>query len=513
MSVSKATISRGVLEKIFGKKQVALALKQTKIKAGQRRPIVKLALDVPDLDKLGPYDVIVMIYVSQWCDTDVDMGTHDGHGATTIGFKKLILVGHEGCGVVLAVGKKVTSVKPGDWVSVKVRTGGYGINCINCRAGMPERCLHWNGKRNGQTAKDRRFDIRENGIFKKRGTFSQFLQLTEDEVIPAPWGIPAQMVAHGEPGGVLVAGVLRGMETWWGDNDWLEKTEEGPGSVGVIGAGGLSAAAACAFSELPGAINDAIADGALPYNFFCRPMAEQRRAQAGLPPKRLDPLEVVYFARSAKENAGFKARVPGELGIKYVGFQDVGLDPVICDTGLVDAAGTPITTGVYNTSALCDQFEKGKADWIVELCGNPLQAMALALPVDKKAKFGGMAASGSRICWTSITGGEETFSGFPAAKLLWGATMNNIEIEGLVNYPREATLLFFYALKRARARVSGWGDNLQEKLVEPDEFLGTDAMYEMKRASSGKIGAIMNSLSEIERVCDELGVPFSTNDD
>ena len=510
-------LKRSVLRKLIGANQVVLAIKRTKIRPGQRRPIVKLKLGVPDLDKLGPYDVVVMIYVSQLCDTDVDMGTHDHHGKPTIGFPGMILFGHEGCGIVLAVGSKVTSVKPGDWVSIKVRSGGYGANCINCRAGQPERCLHWNGKRTGTTRRERRFDIREHGIFLEEGTMRQFLHLTEQDVIKAPRGIPANLVACAEPGGVLLAAMLRGFKAWWGDNDWMERTEEGPPAVGVIGAGGLSTLATPVFTDMPWYIYDAMADGALPLNYFSRPADELERAEAGLPPKQLTTPEVYYFARRAKAKAGFKAEVPGRLDAKYVGFEDVNLPFVTVDTGLRDDQGQPIMRDVYNTSPLCDLPAKGKFDWVVELCGNPQQALSLAIPVRTKkqmktAKYGGMAASGTRICWTSITGGEEAFPDFPASEVLWGATMNNVEIQGVVNYPRLASVLYYYALRRARQRVPGWGDDLQEKLVTPDELLGTDAMYNLKRSVNGKAGAIMNPIELIEEVCDALGVPFSTNE-
>ena len=502
----------GALQRFFGGSSFALAIDRIPIAPRERRPIVKLQVDLPDLDCLGPSDVVVMLYMSQVCDTDYDMGTHDAHGEPTIGFDKKILFGHEGGGMVIGVGSKVTSVSPGDWVSVKVRSGGYGANCICCRAGQSERCLHWNGKRNAETEQEEAYDIRERGIFLDRGTMTPFLTLPEDGVIKAPKGVPARLTACGEPGGVLLAGFLRALELWWGDNDWMETTEEGPPAIAVIGAGSLSTLAAPAFTEMPGYFFDAIADGSLPQNFFCRPMAEMKRAQAGLPPKMLATPKTFYFARRATSANLFKARVPGALGVNYRGFEELGLEPITLDTGVKDRDGKPIMTSVYNNGALCDLAPKGKFDWVIELCGNSCQALLLTAPVDLEARFGGMAAPGTRITWTSITGGDESFPGLPTSKILWGATMNNIEISGIVNYPREATVLFFQALRRARARVPNWGDDIQEFVIQPDEILGRNKMYELKRQATGKIAVVMNTLEQIQDVCDALGVPYSTNE-
>lgn len=489
---------------LLGRKQLTLAIRRDTIKSGERRPIVRLDTDVPDVDKIGPYEVVVMLFMSTVCDTDYDMGVHDHHGKETIGFPGHILFGHEGGGIVIAVGSKVTSVKPGDWVSVKVRSGGYGSNCINCRAGQPERCLTWNGKRNARTPLELEYDIREIGIFLSGGTMTEYLQLSEKQVIKMPAGLPARFASFGEPGGVLMAAFLRAFKLWWGDNDWMETTDEGRPHVAFIGFGGLGVIGAPGLTEMPGYFFDAIRDGVLPASFFSRPLDEIERAAAGLAPKQLVTPIVDAFGRRAGSPDLYKVRVPAQLGVRYHGFEELGMTPVEVETG----AGK---RQVYNTGKLVELTEKGKFDWVFETVGDPCQALSLALPVEPEAKFGGLTSSGTRGTWSSIAGGNEVFKEFPAARLIWGATMNNAEWIGVVNYPALATVLYFYALRAARNRVPTYGDECIEMKLTPDQLCEGEgkSMYDLKRQASGKIAVVMNPPERIQEVCDGLGVPCS----
>ena len=49
-----------------------------------------------------------------------------------------VVLGHEGAGVVEAIGQAVTNFQPGDHVVLSFRSCG---KCQNCRAGLPSRCL------------------------------------------------------------------------------------------------------------------------------------------------------------------------------------------------------------------------------------------------------------------------------------------------------------------------------------------------------------------------------------
>lgn len=83
-----------------------------------------------DIDDPQPEEVLVRIEASGVCHTDLVnrvAGTAD----------RPVLLGHEGAGVVEAVGARVNSVRPGDRVVLSFRHCG---TCVNCRAGRPAYC-------------------------------------------------------------------------------------------------------------------------------------------------------------------------------------------------------------------------------------------------------------------------------------------------------------------------------------------------------------------------------------
>lgn len=96
---------------------------------GDGRAVLSDELDVREP---GPYDVVVRLVTSGLCHTDLSV--LDG----TIPFPAPTAMGHEGAGVVEAVGEKVTLTAPGDRVVVSTIA-----NCGKCRAcntGHPTRC-------------------------------------------------------------------------------------------------------------------------------------------------------------------------------------------------------------------------------------------------------------------------------------------------------------------------------------------------------------------------------------
>ena len=83
-----------------------------------------------EVDDPAPGEILVRIEASGICHTDLVnrvAGTTD----------RPVLLGHEGAGVVEAVGPEVTSVRPGDRVVLTFRHCGA---CPNCEAGRPAYC-------------------------------------------------------------------------------------------------------------------------------------------------------------------------------------------------------------------------------------------------------------------------------------------------------------------------------------------------------------------------------------
>src|SRR5262245_12209715 len=84
-----------------------------------------------------PTDVLVKIEACGICGTDLNiLAVPAAHKATPN-----IIIGHEGVGVVEAVGEGVTQLQPGDRVVVAPRlTCGQ---CAYCRRGLDNQCTHY----------------------------------------------------------------------------------------------------------------------------------------------------------------------------------------------------------------------------------------------------------------------------------------------------------------------------------------------------------------------------------
>jgi S-(hydroxymethyl)glutathione dehydrogenase / alcohol dehydrogenase len=93
-------------------------------------------LVVQELDLEGPRagEVLVRLHACGVCHTDM----YSASGVDPSGYRPCVL-GHEGAGVVDAVGEGVTSVAPGDHV-VTLFSPQCG-ECVNCRSGKTNICL------------------------------------------------------------------------------------------------------------------------------------------------------------------------------------------------------------------------------------------------------------------------------------------------------------------------------------------------------------------------------------
>jgi S-(hydroxymethyl)glutathione dehydrogenase/alcohol dehydrogenase len=93
-------------------------------------------LVVQDVDLAGPEagEVLVRLHACGVCHTDM----YTASGVDPSGYAPCVL-GHEGAGVVEAVGEGVTSVAPGDHV-VTLFSPQCGA-CVNCRSGKTNICL------------------------------------------------------------------------------------------------------------------------------------------------------------------------------------------------------------------------------------------------------------------------------------------------------------------------------------------------------------------------------------
>jgi len=92
------------------------------------------ALSDVELDDPRPDEVLVRLVAAGLCHTDL------GVVVGALPFPLPGVLGHEGAGVVEAVGSAVSSVAPGDQVLLSFTSCG---NCANCRDGHPAYCATW----------------------------------------------------------------------------------------------------------------------------------------------------------------------------------------------------------------------------------------------------------------------------------------------------------------------------------------------------------------------------------
>ena len=87
-----------------------------------------------ELDEPGPHEAIVRMVATGLCHTDL------GVASGGLPFPLPGVLGHEGAGVVEAVGPAVTGVAPGDHVVLSFTSCG---DCRNCHGGHPAYCATW----------------------------------------------------------------------------------------------------------------------------------------------------------------------------------------------------------------------------------------------------------------------------------------------------------------------------------------------------------------------------------
>jgi Zn-dependent alcohol dehydrogenase len=163
-----------------------------------------------------PHEVVVRIVNAGLCHSDVSV--LDG----TIPFPTPVVLGHEGAGVVEAIGDAVRKVKVGDHV-VLTTLGNCGM-CDACDRGEPTHCRDTMGKLplpftvGGEKA----FQFANTGVFTERTVVS------ETQAIVIPDEVPLEVAC------------LIGCAVVTGTGAVLNRAKVQPGeTVAVIGAGGI----------------------------------------------------------------------------------------------------------------------------------------------------------------------------------------------------------------------------------------------------------------------------------
>jgi threonine dehydrogenase-like Zn-dependent dehydrogenase len=156
----------------------------------------------------GPAEVLVEVKASGLCYTDMSIlkGEYKGRKPVPVP----VIMGHEGAGVVAAVGREVTTLRVGQRVGFEALSGCG--KCLNCRNGNKNMCTDWNHI--GITC---------------HGTFGEYLALHESLVHPLPDSVELADAALLEPLSLVVRS-LEHVQPQVGDSAVII----GPGTVGLL---------------------------------------------------------------------------------------------------------------------------------------------------------------------------------------------------------------------------------------------------------------------------------------
>ncbi len=188
------------------------------------------------LDEPGPHEAVVRMVATGLCHTDL------GVASGGLPFPLPGVLGHEGAGVVEAVGSDVTGVAPGDHVVLSFTSCG---ECRNCRGGHPAYCATWlplnliGGCRADGSSTLSRDGQALGGHFFGQSSFAERALVDERSLVKVDPDVPLESIAP------LGCGVQTGVGAVWN----VLKPATGS-TVVVLGAGavGLSAVMAAALT-------------------------------------------------------------------------------------------------------------------------------------------------------------------------------------------------------------------------------------------------------------------------
>src|SRR5947209_7214009 len=137
----------------------------------------------------GDRDVLVKVRVASVCGTDLHIYNWDQWAQNRI--KPPLIPGHEFCGDVAAVGREVTAVKEGDFVSAEMHVNCG--KCYQCRTGDAHICQH----------------VQIIGV-DSNGAFAEYVVIPESNIWKIDPAIPAEYASLLDPLGNAVHTVLSG---------------------------------------------------------------------------------------------------------------------------------------------------------------------------------------------------------------------------------------------------------------------------------------------------------------
>jgi aryl-alcohol dehydrogenase len=150
------------------------------------------SLEQVELDEPRPDEVLVRMVATGLCHTDLSVRSG------VIPFPLPGVVGHEGAGVVEAVGSAVTSVVPGDHVLASFTSCGH---CLHCEAGHPAYCYDFlPANLLGGTRMDGSFTVEQDGRslhghFFGQSSLARHALVDERSLVKVDKGLPLEILA------------------------------------------------------------------------------------------------------------------------------------------------------------------------------------------------------------------------------------------------------------------------------------------------------------------------------
>ncbi|WP_139007045.1 NAD(P)-dependent alcohol dehydrogenase [Arthrobacter crystallopoietes] len=205
---------------------------------GKNEPFLREELE---LDAPGPGEVLVRVVATGVCHTDLNTQSGD------MPLPLPGVLGHEGSGVVEAVGEGVTDFVPGDHV---IMGWPYCGECRNCRRGEPRYCARivdalcggqrLSGPKAGESAYRRADGTSLSGHFFGQSSFANYSLAPAAALVKVDKDIPLNLL------GPLACGITTGAGAVF------NTAQPGPGeSVVVFGAGAVGLAAVMAATNTP----------------------------------------------------------------------------------------------------------------------------------------------------------------------------------------------------------------------------------------------------------------------
>ena len=166
-----------------------------------RKPHEKLTIETVELDTPMPREVLVRTVATGVCHSDLHVV--DGVGRWPL--DRPIVLGHEGAGVVEAVGDDVTSVRVGDHVVACL--SGFCGTCSQCLSGHPNVCSNSNSTVQRKDSEAPRLSLGGQPVrqFINISSYAEKMLLHENSIVRIDPDIPLDKAA------LVGCGVLTGV--------------------------------------------------------------------------------------------------------------------------------------------------------------------------------------------------------------------------------------------------------------------------------------------------------------